>query len=424
MLERTAIADRPAAIVSRVETAAPRRRASGAEGARVTLTDGREYLDLMNGKGCVTLGHNHPVVNEAVVNHLRSAAGCATCWGDAHEALAARILGDLAMPGWRLAFFSTGTEACRAAVQAARAFTHRPLIASAGYHGWGSEWDASATLLQPNARGVVDFYFVPALLEELLVRDADRIAAVILSPDYVHLRPDTLAELVSLARRHGVLVCCDDVKQGYRSTPASPLPSVAGVKADLYTFAKGLANGHRLSCVAGRPDVLAGIAHLTYTAYLDTVPLAAALATLAFMDEQDGYRRLAACGAALARELREVVAASRLPIAIYGDGPLLQFVAADETLDAAMYVAAADAGLLLYEGDNQAVSLATEEVVSEVVDRFATALATLAPVAAAASREPPPIGARRRFEAAFTMMDGATDAVPAADAIRWLPEVR
>lgn len=420
MLDRVAVHDRPPAVVTRIETAAPRRRAVRADGARVTLSDGRDYLDLMNGKGCVTLGHNHPAVNEAVVRHLRGGRGCATCWSDVHEALADRILADLAMADARIAFFSTGTEACRAAAQAVRSFTGRPLIASAGYHGWGADWDESDAMLRPNARGVIDFFFVPALLEEVLDRHGDQVAAVMLSPDYVHLRPATLAALVTLARRRGVLVCCDDVKQGYRAVPASPLPGAAGVEADLYTFAKGLANGHRLSCVAGRADVLGAVAHLTYTAYLDTVPLVAALATLDVMDREDGYARLVRCGAALARGLRDAVAGSGLPIAIYGDGPLLQLAAADAALDAAMYAAAADAGLLLYEGDNQAVSLATEEVTGEAAERFTAALRTLAPFADAAATVQP----RRRFEAAFAMMDGATDAVPAADAIRWLADLR
>lgn len=414
--------DRPAQIVSRVDTAAPRLRAVHAHGARVTLSDGRQYIDLMNGKGCVTLGHHHPAVAAAIARVLDGRIGCSTCWSDAHEDLAIRILSDTGLPGAQLAFFSTGTEACRVAVQAARSHSGRPLVLSAGYHGWGDHWDASPTILAPNGSGVVDFYFVPELLEEALRRYAGQTALVMMSPDYVHLRPETLARLVGIARAHGVPVCCDDVKQGYRSTPASALPSVAGVEADIYTFAKGLANGQRLSCVVGRADIMAAARHLTYTAYFDIVPIVAALATLDEMARSDGYRRLSACGAAVAARLRAAADQSGLPIAIYGNGPMLQLVGAVEALDAALYAACAGAGLLLYEGDNQAVSLATEDEVEEIGRRFEVALAALAePFAHLKGQEVTP---RRRFEAAFTMMDGATDAVPAADAIAWLKDVR
>ena len=414
--------DRPAQIVSRVDTAAPKLRARHASGARVTLANGREYIDLMNGKGCVTLGHHHPAVAEAMSRVLDERIGCSTCWSDAHEELAETILRDSGIRQAKLAFFSTGTEACRVAVQAARSHSKHRLVASAGYHGWGDHWDTTPNLLEPNANGVIDFYFIPELLEETLRRFPNQIALVILSPDYVHLRPDTLARLVECARAHDVLVCCDDVKQGYRSVAGSALPSVAGVEADLYTFAKGLANGQRLSCVVGRPEIMSAVRDLTYTAYFDILPIVAGLATLQEMARNDGYRRLTACGAAVAARLRGAVDRSGLPIAIYGDGPMLQLVGATEELDAAMYAASATAGLLLYEGDNQSVSLATEDEIDEIGQRFEAALALLAaPFDHVAGQAVTP---RRRFEAAFTMMDGATDAVAVTDALKWIGDVR
>jgi len=413
---------RPKGIVSRVDTPAPGLRAVRSCGATVTLSDGHDYLDLMNGKGCVTLGHHHPAVDGAMIDHLRANGAAATCWSDRHEQLAETILADCAIPGAALGFFSTGTDACRVAVQAARAFTGRRLVASAGYHGWGDQWGEGPELLEPNANGVVDFYFLPELLSDLLDRHRDRIALVILSPDHVHCRPETLAALMTLAREHGVPFCCDDVKQGYRSVAGSALPALTGMEADLYTFAKGLANGQRLSCVVGRPEIMRAARHLTYTAYFDTLPVIAALATLDHMAREDGYRRLVACGGALAGRLREAAAASGLPVAIYGDGPMLQLVGGTDELDQAMYAACAAQRLLLYEGDNQSVSLATEQVIDDISERFAAALAVLQPRFAALHGTA--VSPERQFAAAFQMMDGATDAVPARDALTWITRMR
>ncbi|OWQ86230.1 hypothetical protein CDN99_20560 [Roseateles aquatilis] len=412
--------DRPTHIVTGIYTARPRLRAVSSEGAKVTLSDGKSYIDLMNGKGCVTLGHHHPAVDEAMIRHLQGRHASATCWSDRHEELADRIVADLGLPGARLAFFSTGTEACRAAVQVARAATGRRLVVSAGYHGWGHDWAGSGELLVANPAGVIDFFFVPELLDQVLEQHRGEVALVILSPDHVHLRPETLQRLTAITRRHGVLLCCDDVKQGYRGEAASYFPKAAGAHADLYTFAKGLANGQRLSCLVGRADVLAAAKEFTYTAYFDTLPIVAALATLDHMTRNDGYRRLSACGAALAAGMREVVRRSELPIEIYGDGPMLQIVAATEAMDQVMYAHCAAAGLLLYEGDNQSVSLATADVLDELLQRFADGLAAtarqLGPIA------PTAVSPHRRFQAAFCMMDGATDVVPAADAIRWIQD--
>jgi glutamate-1-semialdehyde aminotransferase len=414
--------DRPHHIVTSIYTAQPRLRAVSSSGAKVTLSDGKQYIDLMNGKGCVTLGHHHPVVNAAITSHLQSERAATTCWSNQHEELANRIISDVGMDNARLAFFSTGTEACRAAVQVARLFTGRRLIASAGYHGWGDYWVSADYLLEANASGIIDFYFVPELLERVLEQHRGQVALVILSPDYVHLQPDTLRRLAEIASREGVLLCCDDVKQGYHSVRASRFPKTVGFHADLYTFAKGLANGQRLSCLIGQSDVMASAKEFTYTAYFDTIPIVAALATLDYMANQDGYQRLVQCGATLAAEMRNAVRQSELPIEIYGDGPMLQIVAATEAMDQVLYANCAATGLLLYEGDNQAVSLATADVLDELLQRFETGLA-------ATSRQLGPIGPtsvspRRRFQAAFSMMDGATDIIPAEQAIRWIGEER
>lgn len=414
--------DRPRCIVTDIYTALPRLRAVSSSGAMVTLSDGKQYIDLMNGKGSVTLGHHHPAVNSAITRHLQSRQASASCWSNLHEGLSNRIINDVGMDEARLALFSTGTEACRAAVQVARQFTGRHVIASAGYHGWGDYWASSDHLLEANASGVIDFYFVPELLEQVLERHRGQIALVILSPDYVHLQPNTLRRLAQIAVHERVLLCCDDVKQGYRSMRASQFSAAVGFHADMYTFAKGLANGHRLSCLVGRSDVMVAAKEFTYTAYFDTIPIVAALATLDYMDGHDGYQRLVQCGATLAGGMRELVQRLELPIMIYGDGPMLQIVAATEALDQALNANCAGAGLLLYEGDNQAVSLATGDVLDELLKRFEKGLAATS--RQFSSGDPGSVSPERRFKAAFRMMDGASDVVSAVEAIRLIREER
>lgn len=414
--------DRPNRIISDIYTALPRLRAVRSSGAMVTLSDGKQYIDLMNGKGSVTLGHHHPAVNSAITRHLQNQQASASCWSNLHEVLSNRIIGDVGMSDVRLALFSTGTEACRAAVQAARLFTGRHVIASAGYHGWDDYWASSDHLLESNASGVIDFYFVPELLEQVLEQHRGQIALVILSPDYVHLQPNTLRRLAQIAVNERVLLCCDDVKQGYRSMRASQFSAAVGFHADMYTFAKGLSNGHRLSCLMGRSDVMAAAKEFTYTAYFDTIPIVAALATLDYMDSHDGYQRLVQCGATLATGMRDLVQRFELPIMIYGDGPMLQIVAATEALDQALYANCAGTGLLLYEGDNQAVSLATGDVLDELLKRFEKGL--IATSQQFSRGDPASVSQQRRFKAAFRMMDGASDVVSAGQAIRLIREER
>lgn len=414
--------DKPAQIVSEVYTALPRLRAVRSSGAKVTLSNGREYIDLLNGKGSVTLGHHHPAVNSAIVRHLESGIGSVSCWSDVHEKITSRILSDVGIDDALLALFSTGTEACRAAVQVARKVTGRNLVASAGYHGWGDYGESSERFLEPNNCNVIDFYFVPELLKRICEKYRGRIALVIFSPDYVHLQPETLQLLGQIARAEGVLLCCDDVKQGYRSMPASIFPHTVGYHADMYTFAKGLSNGHRLSCLVGSSTIMEAAREFTYTAYFDTVPIVAALATLDYMAVNDGYRTLTMCGDMLVSELQRIVRVSGLPIEIYGKGPVFQIVAATDSLEKALHLNCATAGLLLYGGDNQAVSLATNAVVDELLTCFEKGLSLT--YEQCSEIDPAPVSLNRRFLAAFRMIDGATDVASLEDTIRWVRGAR
>lgn len=102
--------DRPNRIISDIYTALPRLRAVRSSGAMVTLSDGKQYIDLMNGKGSVTLGHHHPAVNSAITRHLQNKQASASCWSNLHEVLSNRIIGDVGMSDVRLALFSTGRK--------------------------------------------------------------------------------------------------------------------------------------------------------------------------------------------------------------------------------------------------------------------------------------------------------------------------
>jgi hypothetical protein len=107
---------------------------------------------------------------------------------------------------------------------------------------------------------------------------------------------------------------------------------------------------------------------------------------------------------------------------ICGDGPMLQIVGATEALDQALYANCALAGLLLYEGDNQAVSLATVDVFDELLERFEKGLTATSQRFARGDHAL--ISRQRRFQAAFRMIDGASDIVSVEEAIRWIKEKR
>jgi diaminobutyrate-2-oxoglutarate transaminase len=113
------------------------------EGVHVTATDGRTYLDCLAGAGTLTLGHNHPVVLEAIRSVLASGLPLhtldfATPVKDTFvEELFGHLPAVLATDG-RIHFCGpSGADAVEAALKLVRIATgRRSLLAfHGGYHG-------------------------------------------------------------------------------------------------------------------------------------------------------------------------------------------------------------------------------------------------------------------------------------------------
>jgi len=94
-----------------------------------------------------------------------------------------------------------------------------------------------------------------------------------------------------------------------------------GVKADLCTFAKAVANGYPISVLAGREDIMRklgrGVAHGgTYTAH--SVSMAAAEKCLEILDETDALERIADYGTRLRNGMHAVLTARGIPHSFVG----------------------------------------------------------------------------------------------------------
>jgi glutamate-1-semialdehyde 2,1-aminomutase len=124
----------------------------------------------------------------------------------------------------------------------------------------------------------------------------------------------------ALCDRHGVVLLIDEVKTGFRVARGG-VQELYGVRADLCTFAKALANGYPISVLAGREDIMRklgrGVAHGgTYTAH--SVSLAAAEACLQILDETDALERISAYGTRLRKGMSAVLNARGIPHSFVG----------------------------------------------------------------------------------------------------------
>lgn len=228
-----------------------------AEGAYFFDEKGDRYLDMLGAFGMYNVGRNNPTVRDALAQALeldlpgRVQLGITTL----PSVLAEQLLA-LAPPSvHKVLFTSSGTESVEAAIKLGRAATGRTRVLSAdhAFHGL-TLGSLSATAagefagrFQPLLPG---FTRIPwgdlAFVEAELARGD--VALVLLEPIQgkgLNLPPDGYLQGVQAAcRRHGALLCIDEVQTGLGRTGRTFALEHWGLEPDLITVAKSLSGGY------------------------------------------------------------------------------------------------------------------------------------------------------------------------------------
>lgn len=371
-----------------------------AAGAYLTDPDGADWIDFDNARGSVTLGHGAEQVSRAVADAATGERGAATGWSPALDSVLERLR-DLC-GGDVVGLFRTGTSALRAAALAVREATGKPLLLSAGYHGYDPMWSPAARPFTPNESGVVDFFFDLDVLADLL-RTPGEVAAVVVSPDHLHLSESWYSAAGRLAAAAGVPVIVDEVKVGLRYRAG--LSTAHLLEPAVWTVAKGMANGAAVAAVGGRADLLAPLEDISFTSFFEPTILAAAEATLTEVATGAPTTAIGEAGARFVAAARAALTESEIPVEVAGEGPLFQFVPASKEIKRGFYEAAAAERLLFYRGDNQAPSAAfTPAVVDDAIARFRAVCASLSGRWPAAA-----VDQDARYTSAWAVMDGLAE---------------
>ncbi|MFZ0009897.1 MAG: aminotransferase class III-fold pyridoxal phosphate-dependent enzyme [Steroidobacteraceae bacterium] len=294
-------------------------------GARITDLDGNVYVDYRMGYGPAILGYADARVDAAARRGME-VGGVFALSTEAEYRVAQRIA--KMVPAAELVRYSnSGTEAVMAGLRLARAYTKRDdyVILEGSYHGlfdaamWYTPMDKWAQVGEPEVYPYSEgvplstrhfAHFVQAndanQLEDVLKRHGDSIACLLIEPIMgnclgIAAEPAYVRAARALCDKYGVVMIIDEVKTGFRVARGG-VQELYGVRADLCTFAKALANGYPISVLAGREHIMRklgkGVAHGgTYTAH--PVSLAAAEKTLEILDETDALATIAAYGTRL-----------------------------------------------------------------------------------------------------------------------------
>jgi glutamate-1-semialdehyde 2,1-aminomutase len=330
-----------------------------AQGSWMTDVEGNRILDVTAASGALLLGNQHPKVVEAVTDCVRNhGAVFASTLTPMRIELAERLC-DWYPAGEKAVFCKTGSEATTAAIRLARAATGRDLILTSGYHGW-HDWQLTYLTMGYDPRNrVVNFGYNETALARLLEEFGDEIAGVNVTPEPAWFDVDYYRRLSDLCARHGVLFILDEVITGVR-WGLHGLNGTGGVPADLITVSKGLSNGHALSAVVGRRDVIDAYdkAEIAGTYTREIIPMAAALAVLDVIEDGSVHEQCERMGAKLKDGIREVLASIGIPAYITGPNMMFDVVVESEQLSWDIYRAAYDYGAYFEDSGTHMVTAA------------------------------------------------------------------
>ncbi|WP_375056233.1 glutamate-1-semialdehyde 2,1-aminomutase [Zobellella sp. DQSA1] len=286
-----------------------------ADGAYIFDVDGQSYVDYIGSWGPMILGHNAPVVRDAVIEAVSRGLSYGAPTGV--EVTMAERVNKLVPSMEQVRMVNSGTEATMSAIRLARGFTGRDKILKfeGCYHGHADcllvkAGSGALTLGQPNSPGVpadfakhtltCTFNDLESVKAAFAAAPAD-IACIIVEPVAGNMNcippvPGFLEGLRALCDQYGALLIFDEVMCGFRAALGGAQQRY-GVKPDLTTLGKIIGGGMPVGAFGGRRDVMEHLAptgpvYQAGTLSGNPVAMAAGLATLDAISQPGVYEAL------------------------------------------------------------------------------------------------------------------------------------
>ena len=336
------VADLPPKNLSSVWTHLTKIQPSRGEGIYLYDADGRRYTDFTSGIGVTSTGHCHPNVVAAIQKQAET-----LLFGQINIVILpvavalADALNEVTPPAIDTFFFSnSGAEAVEASVKLARQTTGKQniIVFQGSFHGRTAQTMAMTTSktiyrhqYQPLPAGIfvtpfpyAYFYgwdeeetteFCLKQLDLLLHGQTppDETAAIIIEPvlgegGYVPAPDGFMQELRNICTENDILLIVDEIQTGFGRTGKFFAFEHAGIVPDIIVMAKGLGSGLPISGIAASKELMEkweiGSHGGTYGSG-STIPLAAALATVQTLGDEDLVKNAAKLGERLMAGLRE-----------------------------------------------------------------------------------------------------------------------
>lgn len=310
-----------------------------AQGAYITDSDDKTYIDYVGSWGPMVLGHNHPAIVDAVLQAVPN--GLSFGAPTESEITLAELVCKL-MPSIELVrMVSSGTEATMSAIRLARGYTGRDKIIKfeGCYHGHSDSLLVKAgsgalTLGQPSSPGVpADFakhtltctYNDLDSVKAAFARYPEQIACLIIEPvagnmNCIPPQEGFLQGLRTLCDQYGALLIIDEVMTGFR-VALGGAQTYYGVRPDLTTLGKIIGGGMPVGAFGGKKEIMEFIAptgpvYQAGTLSGNPIAMAAGLACLTELAKAGNQEKLAARTKTLAEGFKSLADKHGVPLTV------------------------------------------------------------------------------------------------------------
>lgn len=290
------------------------------EGCRVWDDKGTEYLDLYGGHAVISIGHAHPHYVESIASQVQKLGFYSNSVINTLQTAVAEKLGRLSGYEDYSAFFvNSGAEANENALKLASFTNGRTRVISfkKSFHGRTSlavEVTDNAKIIAPinsnNHTTYLPLNDIEAVRAELAKGD---VAAVIIEGiqgigGIVVPRPEFLQQLQEECTATGTILVLDEIQSGYGRSGKFFAHQWAGIRPDLITVAKGIANGFPMGALLISPKFTPIFGQLGTTFGGNHLACAAAQAVLDVIEDENLLENVNKVGEYLMTELKKIPA--------------------------------------------------------------------------------------------------------------------
>ena len=288
------------------------------KGCKVWDDKGQEYLDLYGGHAVISIGHSHPHYISKVSEQLQNLGFYSNSVINKLQVELAERLGKICgYDDYQLFLINSGAEANENALKLA-SFTNgrtRVLSAEKAFHGRTSlavEVTNNPKIIAPiNDNGHVTY--LP--MNDLAAWEAELakgdVCAVILEciqgVGGIKLATAEFAQgLAAACKKHGTILICDEIQCGYGRSGKFFAHQWLGIRPDIITVAKGIANGFPMGGVLISPEFKPVYGQLGTTFGGNHLACAAALAVLDVFEQEHLVENAHEVGEYLITQLKEL----------------------------------------------------------------------------------------------------------------------